>query len=61
MEIREGHRREEMVRKASWKWGSRKGEKAVVKVSTNLITGGWSSGKRCNNIGGTHGSTERLI
>lgn len=36
MEFREGDRKALMVRETWWKWGSRKGEKSVVKDSTNL-------------------------
>lgn len=42
-----GHRVEELERKICWEWGSRKGEKAVVKDCINLITGARSSEKGC--------------
>lgn len=35
-------------------WGNRKGEKAVVKDGANLVTEGWSSGKKCAHVCGVH-------
>lgn len=42
-----GYRVEELERKICWEWGSRKGEKVVVKDCINLIIGVRSSEKGC--------------
>ena len=35
-------------------WGNKKGEKAVVQDGANLVTEGWSTGKKCAHVGGLH-------
>lgn len=42
------------MKRGLMEWGNRKGEKAVVKDGANLVTEGWSSGKKCAHVDGVH-------